>query len=143
MNCVFCRILSGELEATVVAQDEHAVAFMDRRPINAGHVLVIPRRHAVQLGDLSEDEAVEVFRLVHRVASALPKSGFRCEGYHLSQANGAAAGQEVAHAHFHLVPRFAGDGVRLVVDPNRPTFSREQLNRLAESIRAVMERSDG
>lgn len=137
-DCAFCRILSGKLESSKVAETEDAVAFMDIRPFNAGHVLVIPRRHAAELSDLSEEEAANVFRLVHRVASALPKSGVRCEGYHVSQANGTAAGQEVFHAHFHLVPRFREDSVRLLVDPNRPKYSREELNRFAESIAAAI-----
>lgn len=136
--CVFCRVLSGDLESSVVAEDEHAVALMDIAQINAGHVLVVPRRHAVELADLSEAEAAEVFRLVHRVASALPNSGLRCEGYHLSQANGAAAGQEVFHVHFHLVPRFRGDSVRSSVDPDRPTYDRDELDRFAESIAEAM-----
>jgi diadenosine tetraphosphate (Ap4A) HIT family hydrolase len=136
--CVFCRVLSGELESSVVAEDDLAVALMDARPITAGHVLVVPRRHAVELGDLAEDEAVNVFRLVHRVASALRRSGIRCEGYHLSQANGAAAGQEVFHAHFHLVPRYPGDPVRFSVDPDRPEYGRGELDQFAESIAAAM-----
>ena len=140
-DCVFCKIISGELEASVVAEDEYAVALMDKGQINPGHVLVIPRRHAVQLGDLTEDEAVNVFRLVHPVALALPQSGLRCEGYHLSQVNGAAAGQEVFHVHFHLVPRFRGEAVRLcvLVDEERPRYSREELNQFAAAIAAVME----
>ena len=136
--CVFCGILSGERESSVVAEDEHAVAFMDEGPINAGHVLVVPRRHAAELGDLSVEEAVNTFRLVHRVASVLPKSGIRCEGYHVSQANGAVAGQQVFHAHFHLVPRFRRDSIRFSVDPNRPKYSREELNQFAQSIAAAM-----
>lgn len=136
--CVFCRILAGRLEASVVAEDEHAVALMDISQINAGHVLVIPRRHAPQLDDLSGDEASNVFRLVHRVAVALPKSGFRCEGYRLSQANGAAAGQEVFHVHVHLVPRFRGDPVHMSVDPDRPAYSREELDQFAERIAAEL-----
>jgi histidine triad (HIT) family protein len=139
-DCVFCRILSGELESGKVAEDENAVAFMDIRAFNAGHVLV-PRRHATQLGDLSEEEAANVFRLVYRVASVLPNSGVRCEGFHISKANGAAAGQEVFHAHFHIVPRFRGDPVHLSVDPDRPQFSREELNRYAVRIAAALTRT--
>ena len=71
-------------------------------------------------------------------ATALPVSGVRCEGYHVSQANGAAAGQEVFHVHFHVVPRFPGDPVRLVVDPARPRYPREELARVAASIAAVL-----
>ena len=78
------------------------------------------------------------FRLVHRVASALPLTGLRCEGYHHSQVNGAAAGQEVFHAHFHLVPLFRGDLVRFSVDPNRPKYSRDELNQFAENIADAM-----
>lgn len=137
-DCVFCKILSGELESSIVAEDENAIAIMDIAQINAGHTLVIPRRHAAQLSDLSEDEAASVFRLVHRVAKALPKSGLRCEGYSLSQANGTAAGQDVFHVHFHLIPRFSGDSMRLWVDPNRPRHSREALNLFATSIAAAM-----
>ena len=62
--CTFCSVLSGELESSVVAEDGHALAFMHIRPISAGHVLVVPRRHAAELGDLTEGEAVNVFRLV-------------------------------------------------------------------------------
>lgn len=140
-DCVFCRVLSGELESSVVAEAENAVAIMSTDQINPGHVLVIPRRHAAQLGDLTEGEAAEVFRLVHRVALALPKSGLRCEGYRVSQVNGAAAGQEVFHVHFHLVPRFRGEAVRMcvLVDEERPRYSREELNQFAERIAAVME----
>ena len=137
-DCVFCKILSGELDASVVAEDEHAVALMDKGQTNAGHVLVIPRRHAAQLDDLSEDEAADVFRLVYRVALALPKSGVRCEGYRISQVNGAAAGQEVFHVHFHVVPRFRGDSVKYSVDPSRPKYSRAELNQFAKGIAAAM-----
>ena len=138
-TCVFCKILSGELESSIVAEDEHAVAFMDIAPFNAGHVLVVPRRHAVQLNDLREDEAANVFRLVHRVATALPKSGLRCEGYNLVQNNGSAAGQDVFHVHFHLIPRFRGDSVRFWVDPNRSQYGRADLDQFAKNITAAME----
>ena len=136
-DCVFCKILSGQLEASVVAEDEHSVALMDKGQINPGHVLVIPRRHAAQLGDLTEDEAANVFRLVHRVALALPKSGLRCEGYRLSQVNGAAAGQEVFHVHLHVIPRTEGDGLgwRRFGTPPGAWPHRMQLDMVAQEIR--------
>jgi diadenosine tetraphosphate (Ap4A) HIT family hydrolase len=141
-DCVFCKIVSGEFSASMVAEDKAAIAFMDIRPFTAGHVLIIPRRHASAISDLSEEEAGNIFRLVHRIARALPQSGVRCEGYHISQANGAAAGQEVFHAHFHLVPRFSGDSVRLLVDPNRPKYSRKELNQIAQRIASAMKGTD-
>ena len=133
-NCVFCKIIVGELESSIVAEDEHALAFMDISQINAGHVLIVPRRHAVELGDLSEDEAANVFRLVHRVATALPNSDLRCDGYNLFQSNGTAAGQDVFHAHFHLIPRFRGDALQISIDPNRPRYDRDEMNQFAERI---------
>ena len=137
-DCVFCRILAGELESSVVAEDAHAVAILDIHAFNAGHVLVLPRRHAASLAELGEAEAADAFRMVHRVASALPRSGLRCEGYHVSQANGAAAGQDVFHVHFHVVPRFEGDPVFLRVDPERPRYERKELDRFAAQIAAAM-----
>lgn len=138
-NCIFCKILAGELESSIVAEDEHALAFMDISQINAGHVLIVPRRHAVELGDLSEEEAANVFRLVHRIAAALPNSGLRCDGYNLFQSNGTAAGQDVFHAHFHLIPRFRDDALQISIDPNRPKYDRDEMNQFAERIANAME----
>lgn len=77
-DCVFCKIVSGEFGASVVAEDGYAVALMDKNPIHGGHVLSISLRQTAQLSDLSEDEAAEIFRFVYRVACAFPKSGVRC-----------------------------------------------------------------
>jgi len=137
-NCVFCKILAGELESSVVAEDEHAFAFMDLAQINAGHVLVVPRRHAVELGDLSEDEAANVFRLVHRVTTAFLNSGIPFDGYNIFQSNGEVAGQEVFHAHFHLIPRLRDDALHISIDPNRPRYDRDKMNQFAQHIAQAM-----
>lgn len=141
-TCIFCTILAGELESSKVAEDQHAIAIMDVSPINVGHVLVIPRRHAIQLNDLTEDEAAQCMRLVHQVATALPESGVAFEGYHLLQANGAVAGQEVFHVHFHLIPRNTGDPLRILLDPERPKVSREDLDNVAGEINSAMKKSN-
>lgn len=133
-NCIFCAILEGRMDCSPVAEDTHAFAFMDVSPINPGHVLVIPKRHVAELTDLSDEELVHTMRLVRRVAGVLGEIDVRCEGYNLFQANGAAAGQEVFHVHFHLVPRFAGDALRIHADPNRPRADRSELDRLAAAL---------
>jgi histidine triad (HIT) family protein len=137
--CVFCKLLAGEAGASFVYRDETCAAFMDIRPINAGHLLVVPVRHAPHLADLSEEECGRMFRVARRMAAALRESGLRCEGVNLFLADGAAAMQEVFHAHLHVFPRFAGDGFGLRFPP---TYSdepeREALDDAAEKIRGAL-----
>ena len=108
--CIFCRIISGELSSARIAENELAVAFLDIRPINRGHALVVPRRHVASFADLSDAESAAVFRLIRELACALKSELPECAGFTLSAADGEAAGQEVPHAHFHVIPRSAGDG---------------------------------
>jgi histidine triad (HIT) family protein len=109
-DCVFCRILTGELPGSMVYRDEQCAAFMDIQPINPGHVLVIPTRHAADLADLGAATTADLMTVAHRLAAALRASGLRCEGVNLFLADGAAAGQEVFHVHLHVFPRYIGEG---------------------------------
>lgn len=113
-SCIFCAILRGEAPATMVYQDEHVAAFMDIRPVNPGHVLVIPRVHAPYLADLPPGIGGQLFETGMRVAAALRRSGVCAEGINLFLADGKAAMQEVFHAHLHVIPRYAEDGFGLV-----------------------------
>lgn len=107
--CIFCRIISQELSSARICENELAVAFLDIRPINRGHALVVPRRHVPSFTDLTGSESAAVFRLIQEVASALKSELPECTGITLSAADGDAAGQEVPHAHFHVIPRSSGD----------------------------------
>lgn len=109
-SCPFCRIISGDLESARIGENGLAVAFLDIRPVNRGHALVVPRRHVPSLADLTDPEAAAVFQLIQQVSSALKSEMPECGGITLSAADGEIAGQEVPHAHFHVIPRFAGDG---------------------------------
>ncbi|MGH8874893.1 MAG: HIT family protein [Acidimicrobiia bacterium] len=137
MSCVFCAIVAGESPASVVDEDEAVVAFMDILPVTAGHTLVIPRRHALGLADLEDREGGAMFAVARRVAAALRRSGFRCEGINLFVADGLAAGQEVFHVHLHVLPRFPGDGFGLRIDRPGPP-DRATLDEQAAVIRAVL-----
>jgi histidine triad (HIT) family protein len=117
-NCIFCQIISGAMTASLVHRDEHCTAFMDIRPINEGHVLVIPNRHAAFLSELDPEDGAHCFRLGQRIASALRASGLRCEGVNLLLSDGRAAMQEVLHVHLHVIPRYAGDGFGLRFGPS-------------------------
>jgi histidine triad (HIT) family protein len=111
-NCIFCKIVAGELPATIVYRDDATVAFMDINPATDGHCLIVTREHAVTIFDLSEGAAASVMKAALRIAPAL-KEALKPDGLNLFQSNGKAAFQTVDHFHLHLIPRWGGDGIRL------------------------------
>ena len=107
--CPFCRIVEGTAPASVIVRTEGAVAYFDIRPVNPGHTLVVPHRHVSAFTELSVDEVSSLTMAVQRVAAGLKRlSG--CIGITVSLADGEGAGQEVPHAHFHVIPRYHDDG---------------------------------
>jgi histidine triad (HIT) family protein len=132
-TCLICRLLRGELPSSRVYDDEHVVAFMDLYPVNPGHLFVVPRAHVPLLEDLDEELGAHVYRIAHRLAGALRRSGLRCEGINLFLADGQAAFQEVPHVHLHVFPRFVGDSFR--IDADWRERSRDELNAEAKRIR--------
>jgi histidine triad (HIT) family protein len=135
MDCVFCRIVAGTSEASVVYEDDRLLAFCDSSPVNPGHLLIIPKVHGVGLVDLNESDACRMFIVARRLAVALRSSGLRCEGVNLFLADGKAAGQEVFHVHLHVFPRYVGDPFRLHSGQRRA--SRRELDEIAARVRAV------
>jgi histidine triad (HIT) family protein len=135
-SCIFCNILSGTAPANFVQRDEFCAAFMDIHPVNGGHVLVVPLRHAELLSEVDEVTLGHMLQMAQRLDTALRKSGIRCEGVNLFLADGRPAGQEVMHVHLHVIPRFSGDGHHLRFSPayfTRP--SSKELETNAELIR--------
>jgi histidine triad (HIT) family protein len=132
--CVFCAIVRGQAEASVVYEDEAVVAFMDLQPVTPGHLLVVPRAHAAGLEDLEETAGVRMWSAAHRLSRALRRSDLRCDGVNLFVADGEAAFQEVFHVHVHVFPRFAGDGFRIEADWR--VRERGELDRTAAAVRA-------
>ena len=130
---MFCEIIAGRAESSLVYRDEHVVAFMDIRPLTPGHVLVVPRRHADYLEALDEDLGARMFTAGHRLARALRRSGLPCDGVNLFLADGEAAFQEVFHVHLHVLPRTPGDGFRIKAAWRRP--GREELDLAAAKVR--------
>ena len=134
-DCVFCKIVAGQIPSTKVYEDEHTLAFMDLGQVNPGHVLVAVKKHASYLFELDETQAAAVARACVNVSKAI-QSAFKPEGLSVYQANGKAAGQTVFHYHVHLLPRHAGDGMELTWPVKNPP--REQLEGYAAKIRAVV-----
>jgi histidine triad (HIT) family protein len=134
-ECVFCRIVRGELPASVVHEDDACIAFMDLGCVSPGHTLVVAKRHASDLLDLDDVLAGRVFSGVARVAKAM-QSAFAPDGLSVYQANGTAAGQTVFHFHVHVVPRWTGDAMAVHWPLTNP--AREALEESAARIRAAM-----
>jgi histidine triad (HIT) family protein len=132
-DCVFCRIVAGQIPSTRVYEDEHTLAFMDIGQVNPGHVLVAVRKHAATVFELEDAQAEAIARTIVKISRALKKT-FDPEGLSVYQANGKAAGQTVFHYHVHLLPRHAGDGMELTWPVKNPP--REALEGYAARIRA-------
>ena len=106
--CVFCKIISGEIPAYKVYEDENFLAFLDIKPINPGHTLVISKNHYATLSEISETELSNMILIVKKLAILLAKK-LSFSDYTISENNGPLSGQSIAHFHFHIIPRFAGD----------------------------------
>ena len=109
-DCVFCEIIEKKRPASIVYEDETVMAFMDYYPINAGHVLVVCKHHYSGLGETPQSVLSDMMQLVFRIERSLWLSELSCEGSNILHSHGKAAGQDVFHTHFHIVPRFVGDG---------------------------------
>jgi histidine triad (HIT) family protein len=137
-ECAFCQILSGNAEASFVLQGDGVPAFLDIRPVTPGHLLVIPNDHVVSLADVAPATLSKMFAVARDLAGAVRRSGIRADGVNLFMADGEAAGQEVWHAHVHVIPRFEGDGFRIAAAAWRgPQPDRGGLDALAERIHAA------
>ncbi|MDX1696457.1 MAG: HIT family protein [Ketobacteraceae bacterium] len=113
-ECIFCQIVRGEAPASVVYEDEHAMAFMDLFPMNLGHTLVIPRQHAVYIQELTPALRSHLFEITNAVVVAQKAAGIPCDGNNVFVNDGPAANQHVPHVHIHSLPRVKGDLAKTV-----------------------------
>jgi histidine triad (HIT) family protein len=107
-DCIFCKIVAGDLPATKIYEDDDTLAFMDIGPVVKGHALVIPKTHYDPITGTPPEVLQKLITVVQKVAQA-QYDGLDADGINVSQANGAVAGQEVPHIHFHVIPRFTDD----------------------------------
>lgn len=132
-DCLFCRIVKKEIPAHVVAEDADTIAFLDIRPVNPGHTMVIPKFHAETLAALSEKQLHAVVDAVQRITPRI-LAALDAQGYNLGLNAGAVAGQIVPHVHVHIMPRFPDDGRVLW---HGAECGNEALAEIAARIRAV------
>ena len=134
-ECIFCKLIAGQIPSARVHEDALTLAFMDLGQVNPGHVLVASKRHAATLFDLTPEEAGAVMQTARRVALAA-RAAFAPEALNLFQANGAVAGQTGGDFHIHVLPRHAGDGVDLAWPRKDPGPA--ALNDYAQQLRAAL-----
>jgi histidine triad (HIT) family protein len=112
-NCIFCKIISGNLPAVQIYETPRVIAFLDVLPVQLGHALVVTKSHYVNLLDLPDDLFLEMGQVGRKVAQAFQEE-LRAEGFNLVMNNYEVAGQTVFHTHIHVIPRFADDGTRII-----------------------------
>ena len=139
-DCIFCAIVAGEAPASFVHRDELVAAFLDIRPVTPGHLQVIPIEHVVYTHDLPDSTADRLFAVARDLARTLRQTdAVRADGINLFVADGAAARQEVLHAHLHVIPRFPGDGFEMDAAAwGKPQPTRSELDGLADRMRQVL-----
>ena len=131
-DCIFCKIVAGEIPAERIIEDDACVAFMDIAPLAEGHVLLIPKTHAVTLDKLSSAEAGAMLKHLPALTRAV-RAATGCEGVNILQNNGRVAHQVVMHVHFHVIPRSGGDTFHF----NWPAgeYASGRMEQLAQAIR--------
>ncbi|MDI6626734.1 MAG: HIT family protein [Rhodococcus sp. (in: high G+C Gram-positive bacteria)] len=139
--CIFCAIVAGDAPAHRVFENDHAVAFLDIRPVTRGHLLVVPREHATDLNATHPDAAADVFRVGHTLARAVRHSDLRADGANLVINDGKAAFQTVFHLHLHVVPRWHRDRFRFAA--GFVTRRLSEPERVADAVRVGLARLDG
>ena len=133
-DCLFCKIIAGNIPANKIYENDRVVAFLDILPVNPGHILVLPKEHFENLLDLPEELAVAMILATKKIARAVVEA-LGLEAFNININNGREAGQTVAHSHFHIIPRFAGDGRELWVGSEYVAGDAEIM---ADKIRAKL-----
>ncbi len=131
-DCLFCKIVAGELPSERVDEDEHTIAFMDINPWTRGHALVVPRNHSSDLHEISEEELGHAMAAAKRLAGRM-RDRLGADGVNVLNACGEAAWQSVFHFHLHVIPRFEDDPLQLPARPQHP--EQEELAKVAGELR--------
>ncbi len=133
-DCVFCKIIKGEIPCAKVYEDDKIFAFLDIEPVNEGHTLVVPKRHHESLFELPEEFLSSGLGAIKKIAVAVQKA-MDADGINIGMNNGRAAGQAVFHAHFHIIPRFENDGLE---HWKRKSYQEREIEATARRITDIL-----
>jgi len=134
MECIFCKIIEGELPCYKVYEDKRVLAFLDINPVNKGHVLVIPKEHYLNMFDVAPDLLKDLVVISQKLAKVLTEA-LGVKGYNFTVNNGKVAGQVIDHLHMHIIPRYEGDNLHLW--PGK-AFTDEEMHRTADTIKSLI-----
>ncbi|MCJ7840416.1 HIT family protein [Lederbergia sp. NSJ-179] len=138
-DCIFCKIINGELPSAKVFENDDVLAFLDLSQVTKGHTLVIPKLHNETIFDLDADTAKKLFAVVPAIARAI-QSEFQPKGLNIINNNGSFAGQEVFHYHLHLIPRYnETDGIRTKYISHQADYDQEDLKQIASAINQAVQ----
>jgi len=135
-NCLFCKIVAGEIPATKIYEDEKSLAFLDIMPASYGHTLVIPKEHHANFDEVTPEVLCQTISCAQKVGRAV-KSALDLEGYNVDIHNGEVAGQSVQHLHIHIIPRHKDDGLLLFP---RSKYQDGEMEEIAGKIREQVKR---
>jgi len=133
-DCIFCKIASKEIPSEVLYEDANTLAFLDTKPNNPGHTLVVPKTHAANIYNINDVSLTAMMQTVQRMSIAVKKA-MAADGINIIMNNDKAAGQIIFHAHVHVIPRFADDGYK---PWPQKTYKDGEAATVAEKIRAVL-----
>lgn len=130
-NCIFCKIIAGEIPSHTLYEDEQFKVILDVGPATKGHALILPKEHYANLYELPEEAAMDAMKLAKKMVKLMTDK-LGCDGFNLVQNNGEVAGQTVFHFHMHLIPRYKDDGE--ILKYNVKSFSQEELAEIKKQI---------
>jgi len=131
-ECIFCKIVNGQIPSKIVYENDTNIAFLDIRPISTGHTVVIPKKHYSTIETLPDKEVENLFKVVKKVASLIYEK-LDIDGYNIVQNNHKAAGQVVEHSHVHIIPRNRGDR-KIELNVPKEGASDEELEKVLEKL---------
>ncbi len=134
-DCIFCKIIKGKISCSKIYEDEKILAFLDISPINPGHTLVIPKNHSQNLVQTSDEDLSAAIMVMKKIVPAILKA-VGAEAFNVITNNGEISGQTVGHTHFHIMPRFKGDGYKLWVGK---TYQEGEMERIASRIQKELQ----
>ena len=132
-DCIFCKIANGEIPSATLYEDEDFRVILDPGPASKGHALILPKAHAANIYEISDDMAAKAMILAKKMATKMTEA-LKCDGFNIVQNNGEPAGQTVFHFHMHLIPRYEGDQVGITWKPG--TLTDEVKNEILETLKS-------
>jgi histidine triad (HIT) family protein len=133
-NCIFCKIIAGEISSNTIYEDEEFKVILDASPASKGHALILPKEHYHDIYDIEEETAAHAMKLAKKLACHMTEV-LKCDGFNLVQNNHEIAGQTVFHFHMHLIPRYKEAKNNDILKWNHEEFTSEEMKEICESLK--------